>query len=102
MSFNEAKSILETAGYLVEDTGDIPAVLYHATPSCYINSIKKFGLGGKSRINGSGIMKEPNMKVSSAYSWRMMKMLLTISLTVPMIIGNLQKNMKQSMIKNLR
>ena len=47
MSFNEAKSILETAGYLVEDTGDIPAVLYHATPSCYINSIKKFGLGGK-------------------------------------------------------
>ena len=47
MKINEAKSILETAGYLVEKTGDIPAVLYHATPSCYINSIKKFGLGGK-------------------------------------------------------
>ena len=47
MNFNEAKSILETAGYIVENTGDIPAVLYHATPSCYINSIKKFGLGGK-------------------------------------------------------
>lgn len=47
MNFNDAKLILETAGWLVEDTGDIPAVLYHATPSCYINSIKKFGLGGK-------------------------------------------------------
>ena len=47
MQIDEAKEILNDAGYLVEETGDIPAVLYHATPSCYINSIKKFGLGGK-------------------------------------------------------
>lgn len=25
----------------------LPQKLYHATPSCYINSIKKYGLGGK-------------------------------------------------------
>lgn len=41
MNLTEAKQILKNAGYLVEETGDIPAVLYHATPSCYINSIQR-------------------------------------------------------------
>lgn len=33
--------------YLNESSTIIPKYLYHATPSCYVKSIKKFGLGGK-------------------------------------------------------
>lgn len=47
MNLNEAKSVLENNGFTLFEAVDIPAVLYHATPSCYINSIKKYGLGGK-------------------------------------------------------
>lgn len=39
---NEVKDKLQLSIYL-EDT----KFLYHATPSCYVSSIKKYGLGGK-------------------------------------------------------
>lgn len=37
--------IKETVNQYLNDMQE--EYLYHATPSCYVNSIKKFGLGGK-------------------------------------------------------
>ena len=39
------KIITETINQYLNDMQE--EYLYHATPSCYVNSIKKFGLGGK-------------------------------------------------------
>ena len=39
------KSIKETVEQYVDNMQE--EYLYHATPSCYLSSIKKFGLGGK-------------------------------------------------------
>ena len=39
MEIDEEKNLLTSA--------DIPPKLYHATPSCYLNSIRRYGLGAK-------------------------------------------------------
>lgn len=39
--------VAETIKMLCENATDEIEYLYHATPSCYIQSIKKYGLGGK-------------------------------------------------------
>ena len=39
--------------------------LYHATPSCYVDSIKEFGLGGKYLRKDFGLMRGHHMKISS-------------------------------------
>lgn len=42
---NVKKIIKETVEQYIDNMQE--EYLYHATPSCYLNSIKKFGLGGK-------------------------------------------------------
>lgn len=42
----------------------LPQKLYHATPYCYINSIKKYGLGGKNaKKKDYGIIMKHNIKI---------------------------------------
>ena len=41
------KSIRDIISETIDNYLKLPNYLYHATPSCYVESIKKYGLGGK-------------------------------------------------------